>query len=121
MVKKKDGVEGQLTWNPQGAAVIKMVAELIGELFGNPELFVAARVLKKLRKASEGDGVVRDPNAISEDIIPEHMQYLAAARGAEGQSRVADYRAALEAEIPISLIIMVGQTQLGVLMKTMKG
>lgn len=149
MVKQKkiSGIEGRLTWNPQGAAVIKMVAELLGESLGNPELLKAARELKKLRKQGEEEYVVRDANVISEDIIPEHLQYLAAARGAEGvemkavipgnnteenfdsdmledstegQSRVHDYREALESEIPVSLRITVNQTQLKMLLETMK-
>jgi hypothetical protein len=149
MVKQKkiSGIEGRLTWNPQGAAVIKMVAELLGESLGNPELLKAARELKKLRKQGEEEDVVRDANVISADIIPEHLQYLAAARGAEGvemkavipgnnteenfdsdmlkdstegRSRVHDYREALESKIPVSLRITINQTQLKMLLETMK-
>jgi hypothetical protein len=145
--KAKTGIEGQLTWNPQGAAVIKMVAELIGDSLGDPGLQDIAKSYKEARKANPTPEE-RDNYNISADIIPEHMQYLMAARGAEGITmkpviasnnteenydtdmlkdtpegiaRFADYREALDAQEPIALRISVGQTQLGKMIDTMKG
>lgn len=145
--KKKSGIEGSLIWNPQGAAVIKMVAELIGESLGDPELVEIARLQKENRKSQQQEDVTRDPNIMSQDIIPEHLQYLTAARGVtgvtmkpvipgnmtednydsdlledneKGRSRFTDYSTALENEIPISLRITISQAQLGTLIETMK-
>jgi hypothetical protein len=146
--KKKSGVEGKLIWNPQGAAVIKMVAELLGESLGDPELVEVARTQKALRKQFQQPDMERDENTMSTDIVPEHMQYLEATKGArgvtmqsvipgknteesyesdmledsmKGRSRKNEYREALQSEIPVSLRITVGQTQLGMLLETLKG
>lgn len=140
----KQKTEGQLTWNPQGAAVIKMVVELLGESLGNAELIQAARTLKDSRK--ERQQVKRDENILSQDIIPEHLHYLYSIKGVDGvemkavipksteknfdsdmikdteigESRVKDYEGALKSQIPVSLRITVSQTQLGKLLKKMK-
>jgi hypothetical protein len=143
--KSINGQEGELIWNPQGAAVIKMVVELLGETLGDPELTGLAKVYKEVRKNSPPEK--QDENVISKGIVPEHLQYLQSIRGAkgvemravipgnnteknfdsdmlqdtsEGRSRFQDYGAALKEQTPISLRIKIKQAQLGMLIETLK-
>ncbi|MFA0964936.1 DUF4157 domain-containing protein [Roseivirga sp. BDSF3-8] len=146
--KKKSGREGKLSWNPQGAAVIKMVVELIGKSLGSEEGVEAAKLLQQNRKLGPRPVQPRDENVISQDIIPEHMRFLSSARGAEGvdmqavipgkdteqnfdsniladtqagRERYGNYQDALLEDLPVSLRITIGQTQLKSLIDTMKG
>ncbi|SMO39546.1 DUF4157 domain-containing protein [Gracilimonas mengyeensis] len=144
--RRRTDVNGTLMWNPQGAAVIKMVAELIGEALGDPELVGLARELKRERKAGPPPATSRDEDVISPDIVPEHLQYLGAARGAEGidmqtvipgkntakniesnmlensergRARFQNYAEAMTESLPVSLRIRISQAQLGKLIETM--
>lgn len=80
------GNMGTIDWNPQGAAVIKMVAELLGESLGGKLGRLSARIKKFARQKFGTPPVGRPGDALSADIVPEHLAYLGALKGKAGVS-----------------------------------
>ena len=149
MKKSKVKKEGELLWKPGGAAVVKGVAEILGEALGGDAKKEAQR-LKKIRKEFEKtlkDPPKHDPDAISKNVIPEHMESVKSLVGrddlffgaynvsptqvsdgdtsmssdtTEGTDRRAMYKQALEAGAPIALNIKLKESHLPQLLATME-
>ncbi|NJK33311.1 MAG: hypothetical protein HC927_13420, partial [Deltaproteobacteria bacterium] len=77
---------GMLDWRPTGAAVVKMVVELLGSALGSGLGVIAAKGKQLLRKNRRNRAQARDPDVLSSDIIPEHIGFLGAMQGKAGVS-----------------------------------
>ena len=76
--KKAGGPLGKISLHPQGAAVTKMVVELLGEALGGFFNKNVARAKKKYRGRIAAD---KQSNAMDPRILPEHFSYLDSLRG----------------------------------------
>lgn len=76
------GTIGKIDWRPTGAAVQKLVVELLGEALGGTFSVMVARLKKAYRKNfGEKPTGARDKNVLSPDILPEYKAYLDAMQG----------------------------------------
>lgn len=132
------GNVGVLDWRPTGAAVVKMVVQLLGEALGGRWNKYKARAKKIIRENLVTPPAVRDPDILSADILPEHKSYLKSLQGENrasikpiipgstaaqfdqdmlenspaGQQRLAAYHQHIDAGLPTSLRVEVHHDQI---------
>ncbi|QLE59493.1 DUF4157 domain-containing protein [Nostoc sp. TCL26-01] len=78
------GREGIIQLRPMGAAIVKIVTELLGESLGDKNTVEMARELSKQRKETEAESKKpkeRQPFKLDRSLAPEHTTYLASLRG----------------------------------------
>ncbi|WP_322743679.1 eCIS core domain-containing protein [Vasconcelosia minhoensis] len=135
--KTMGGPEGEVEMHPQGAAVIKIVVEMLGSTLGGAIGNISAKYYKWKRKGVKlSKGKLDDEMA--QEIIPEHMAFLGALREVggvdikaiipattndefdqsildntrEGKARLAKYETHLKADKAASLLIKVSAAKL---------
>lgn len=72
------GPPGRISLHPTGAAIVKIVVEMLGEALGGWMGKMAARWKKLMRAQPTG---VRSPDRLDQNVLPEHFAYLESLRG----------------------------------------
>ncbi|QHI36236.1 hypothetical protein IMCC3317_15950 [Kordia antarctica] len=132
------GNVGTLDWRPTGAAVVKLVIELLGEALGGFWNKRLARLKKFKRKKLETPPVVRNEDALSADVLSEHKSSLKSLQGENkvsikpiiarstlaefnqdmlenspaGKARLTAYEQLIDAGLPTSLRIEIHHNQI---------
>jgi hypothetical protein len=79
------GPMGQLLLHPTGAAIVKIVVEMLGEALGGWWSKMAARVRKLARPAANA-AAPRSADRLEQRILPEHFAYVDSLRGSNAVS-----------------------------------
>ncbi|HET9622854.1 MAG TPA: hypothetical protein VFP84_15880 [Kofleriaceae bacterium] len=80
------GPQGTFMLRPQGAAITKIVVEMLGEALGGAWGRMKANGAKFARRQglSSGRGEARDDNKLHSSVQPEHFAYLDSLKGTNG-------------------------------------
>ncbi|MFQ6027485.1 MAG: hypothetical protein ACE5Q6_08340 [Dehalococcoidia bacterium] len=142
------GPAGWVDLNPQGAVALKTVVELLGASLGSWWGKVQAMTLKFAREKTQTVTKSKLAGELDPVIIPEHMAFLRAIvavggvsikpiipgtmtlaefdqnildNTAAGRARMAQYKAALEADTAVSMRVRVDQNVLPNVITTLRG
>ncbi len=76
---------GTFVLHPTGAAIVKIVIELLAASLGGTWSTMKAALLQKKRKLGGGGGPM-PPDTIDPSVVPEHVAFLDSLRGTNGVS-----------------------------------
>jgi hypothetical protein len=97
--EKAKGPQGRFMLHPTGAAIVKIMVELLaGSLGGRLDKWKAAALQMK-RKKFGGQGGRKNPDKLGQDVLPEHFAFLDSMRGDDpGVSIIPRMRASYNTE-----------------------